>query len=303
MAMMHDQHIDIYLTNYFIALIAACSAGSVLTTRHGMRVRSLSPWHMTQNSQHCIVNPLPLWCLQLEAPYSWVVDGAEFYGNNKSRCAAAAATPWQLFIMARWQPVRTGGPGHVCCAESVPHRPALSTLLTLADGGITTAAPWAGQLSGPLHSPLASWQALRCANMPVPTAFAVEQGSSPDGVVYLKSALLSRVVNIYLISTAGVGPEDIDRCLQCPCDDDPDRGGFACCKECKTQTPGPPRSYWFEYNVTYRCNSCWFEYNVTYRCGSCWFEYSVTYRCVTGHLAQCDCRSGARLEPAYFTSR
>ena len=62
---------------------------------------------------------------------------------------------------------------------------------------------------------------------------------------------------MYLISTAGVGTgigsKDIDRCLQCPCDDDPDRGGYSCCKDCNTQTPGPPRTYHFQYNVTYRC--------------------------------------------------
>ena len=62
---------------------------------------------------------------------------------------------------------------------------------------------------------------------------------------------------MYLISTAGVGTgigsKDIDRCLQCPCDDDPNRGGYSCCKDCTTQTPGPPRSYHFQYNVTYRC--------------------------------------------------
>ncbi len=39
-----------------------------------------------------------------------------------------------------------------------------------------------------------------------------------------------------------------------PCKDIPDRGGFACCRDesCHTQTPGPPRTYRFEYNVTFR---------------------------------------------------
>ena len=39
-----------------------------------------------------------------------------------------------------------------------------------------------------------------------------------------------------------------------PCKDIPDRGGFACCRDesCVTQTPGPPRKYFFEYNITFR---------------------------------------------------
>ena len=37
-----------------------------------------------------------------------------------------------------------------------------------------------------------------------------------------------------------------------PCDDDPNRGGFSCCKTCNTTTPGPAIGYRFEYNVTYR---------------------------------------------------
>ena len=39
-----------------------------------------------------------------------------------------------------------------------------------------------------------------------------------------------------------------------PCKGNPDKGGFACCRDesCHTQTPGPPRTYRFEYNVTYR---------------------------------------------------
>jgi len=43
-----------------------------------------------------------------------------------------------------------------------------------------------------------------------------------------------------------------------PCKDIPDRGGFACCRDesCHTQTPGPPRTYRFEYNVTYRRVLC-----------------------------------------------
>jgi len=43
------------------------------------------------------------------------------------------------------------------------------------------------------------------------------------------------------------------RCVG-PCKDIPDRGGFACCRDesCHTQTPGPPRTYRFEYNVTFR---------------------------------------------------
>ena len=77
-------------------------------------------------------------------------------------------------------------------------------------------------------------------------------GSADMALAAPKQCSTCRMFNIHLISTAGVGPEDIDRCLQCPCDDDPDRGGAACCKACITQTPGPPRSYFFEYNVTYR---------------------------------------------------
>ena len=68
------------------------------------------------------------------------------------------------------------------------------------------------------------------------------------------SVIACRVVNVYLISTVGVGDgigsHDTDRCLQCPCDDNPDKGGYACCKDCPSKTPGPPRSYWFEYKVS-----------------------------------------------------
>ena len=63
-----------------------------------------------------------------------------------------------------------------------------------------------------------------------------------------------RVLNVYLISTVGVGEgigsRDTDRCLQCPCADNPDKGGYACCRDCPSKTPGPPRSYWFEYKVS-----------------------------------------------------
>ncbi|KAK9842080.1 hypothetical protein WJX81_007607 [Elliptochloris bilobata] len=68
------------------------------------------------------------------------------------------------------------------------------------------------------------------------------------------SGTKARLTNILLISTAGIAPEDLAQCLECPCKDISNRGGFACCRDesCHSKTPGPPRTYRFEYNVTFR---------------------------------------------------
>ena len=73
---------------------------------------------MACNSCLSQLEPKLLWCLQLEEPYSWVVDGSEFYGNNKSRCAAVPLTHFHLSVLAWRQLVGAMWDwASICCRE------------------------------------------------------------------------------------------------------------------------------------------------------------------------------------------
>ena len=83
--------------------------------------------------------------------------------------------------------------------------------------------------------------------------------------VCLQSAIpLYRMVNIHVINTLGVAPEDVPRCIECWCTDERhklkgEHGGGGCCSDalCPSTEPSTTiKTYHLQFTVTYRCALC-----------------------------------------------
>ena len=74
------------------------------------------------------------------------------------------------------------------------------------------------------------------------------------------SLLISRMVNIHVINTLGVMPENVPKCIECWCFDERHRlkgehGGGSCCSEelCQSTEPSTEvNTYHLQFTVTYR---------------------------------------------------
>ncbi|KAL0020529.1 hypothetical protein WJX79_005453 [Trebouxia sp. C0005] len=69
---------------------------------------------------------------------------------------------------------------------------------------------------------------------------------------------MSRLVNIHVINTLGVAPEDVPRCIECWCTDAEHElkgkhGGGSCCSQCPSSALNTTiNTYHLQFNVTYR---------------------------------------------------
>lgn len=69
---------------------------------------------------------------------------------------------------------------------------------------------------------------------------------------------MSRLVNIHVINTLGVAPDDVPSCIECWCTDAQHElrgkhGGGSCCSDCPSSAPDTTiNSYHLQFNITYR---------------------------------------------------
>ncbi len=76
--------------------------------------------------------------------------------------------------------------------------------------------------------------------------------------VLTENLLLCRLVNIHVINTLGVAPEDVPRCIECWCTDAEHElkgkhGGGSCCSQCPSSALNTTiNTYHLQFNVTYR---------------------------------------------------
>lgn len=70
--------------------------------------------------------------------------------------------------------------------------------------------------------------------------------------------VICRLVNIHVINTLGVAPDDVPSCIECWCTDAQHElrgkhGGGSCCSDCPSSAPDTTvNTYHLQFNITYR---------------------------------------------------